>query len=238
MRRQQKRREASQLASSAPASGPGLCWRGCAQGEGNSFVLLPEFSTRLAAKVAFCMWLYYFCYISGNPQPRYFLVYYLLRIRVRRGEASPLGGSRLVCSVKKHGDAHGWSGTGRETLCPQAERGQQRLRPAGHWRAAIKQRGVLDQQVGDLSYTVQNMHQHHLDPAPYQNRSHRLIRPLRKPLKPRTAKSGQVSAWMVFDWHKHSFKSCWGHRKVSKLLAWLAHLAQPAFASTDEKIQG
>lgn len=120
--------------------------------EGHSYTVFPEFFTRLAAE-AFCMWLYYFCFISENPRPRYFLVYSLLRVRVRRGEASPLGGSRLVCRVKGHEDAHGWSGTGRETLCPQAERGQQR--PVGHWRAAIKQRGVLGQQVGELSHTVQ-----------------------------------------------------------------------------------
>lgn len=149
-------------------------------------------------KRAFYMRLYYFCYISENPKPHNFLVYDLLRVRVRKGEASPLGGSRLMCRVKDHGNTHGWAGTGRETLCPQAERGQQRPRPVGHWRAAIKQRGILDQQVGGLSYAVQNICQHHLDPAAYQTRRHQLTgplrRPLRRPLKPRTARRGQMSA--------------------------------------------
>jgi hypothetical protein len=145
------------------------------------------------------MRLYFVVIFWEKPKPHYFLVYDLLCVRVRRGVASPLGGSRLVCRVKEHGNTHGWAGTGRETLCPQAERGQQRPRLAGHWRAAIKQRGVLDQQVGGLSYAVQHIHQHHLDPAAYQTRRHRLIGPLRRPLQSRTAKRRQMSAWTASD---------------------------------------
>lgn len=167
-------RGASQLAGSAPASSPGLSWRGCDQGKGTALRCFLN-SLRGWLQKRLSVYGFIICYISGNPKPGYFLVHCLLCIMVRTGEASPLGGSRLVCSVKEHGNAHGWSGTGRETLCPQAERGQQRPRPAGHWRAVIKQRDVLGQQVGDVSYTVQNIRQHHIDPAPYQTRSQRLL---------------------------------------------------------------
>lgn len=158
----------------------------------------------------------------------YFCKPQTLRVRVRRGEASPLGGSRLVCRVEEHWEnGRGWSCTGRETLCPQAERGQQRTRLAGHWRAVIKQRGVLDQQVGD-SVTLPRIYvcQHHLDPAPYQTRSHQL------PRLPRILPS-IVEPRQCLTSTNQLLKLLGHQRKGSELQTSWTHLAQSFFTSSD-----
>lgn len=61
------------------------------------------------------------------------------------------------------------------------------MRPTGHWRAAIKQRGVLGQQVGGLNYALQHICQYHVGLVSYQTRSYLLTGTPRKPSRPRNS---------------------------------------------------